>query len=202
MRQLLSALCLLVAAIGMRSAPAAPVNIDFQTYAPLSSVPTAQGVSFSVSGGPGPAGIPVTEEFQYGLSNSTTGYFPTSNYLDFAFQGLASNVSYTFNNFGDGGVDGVGYTFATYFGANGVVLGTQELAGAVTQLISVDYSDIAAIRFDNNSDGRASWLFSVSSLTADVSPASEIPEPDSFALVLAGLVALTYLSRRSRRNTP
>ncbi|NIN25462.1 MAG: hypothetical protein GTN84_03265 [Hydrogenophaga sp.] len=69
--------------------------------------------------------------------------------------GLASNVSYTFNNLGDGGIDGVGYTFATRFGSNGVVFGTQQLAGAIAQLVLGGYSDVDAIRFDNNSNRQA-----------------------------------------------
>jgi hypothetical protein len=195
------------------------VNIDFTTYSQGTAISSLDGVSFGLSNtldGPSlgtPAinntvkNVYVGEDYDgysiyrninfIGLSNSTTGVQgnPTSHILSFAFDGLASDVSFSFNNFGDGGHTR-NNTNVTVFSTDGIstVDLSQSFDGQIFSLSGL--SNISKLVFNNNTQNSIPpWLFSISTLKATV--VSAVPEPSSAAMLGLGLMALIAVRRRN-----
>jgi hypothetical protein len=173
------------------AAQATIVDVNFRDYSVGTAFTTQiAGVSFSVMGGPGPSGAPVIDGWgNNGLSNSTTGNYPTASILDIRFDGLASNVSFNFENYGRG----IG-SFFTAFDSIGNVLETGSVDGS--GFFSLAASGISDLQLNNNST--RSWLFDISTLRATV---STVPEPGSLALLGLGLTGLAYSRKRKAQPT-
>ncbi|MEJ2791973.1 PEP-CTERM sorting domain-containing protein [Iodobacter sp. LRB] len=173
---------------------AAIIDVDFNTYAAGTLISDQiAGVTFSVLGGPGPSGaaaIDTLNESTKGLSNSTTGKYPTGSILDLKFTGLANLVNFTFNNYGDEST-GRGATFYTAYDALGSVLESGNVGGGGS--FSLAATGIADLRFNNNTNGTENWIFTLNTLKANVSP---VPEPETYALMGLGLVGLFAARRR------
>lgn len=179
------------------TAAATPVSINFGDYAPGTAI-TDQipGVSFSLMGGPQSDGAPVTGGFDSpGLTNSTTTDYLTAEILNVKFDGVAKNVSFTFDNHGWSS-SGNGATFFSAFSPSGALLETGLVGWG--GLFSLTSSGIADLQFNNDSGGTFSWLFTLESIEADVTP-NEVPEPAP--LVLIGLGALGFAATRRRIGT-
>ena len=134
---ILSALALL---LGVGPAHADSIFVDFSSYAdgtPLSSV---NGITLTLIGGPGPTGVPLTGFG--GVTNSTTGAYPTTNILDFAFATPVSNLSFTFDNLGGGDPGQRGDSFFKAFDSNGILLETGSLNDASQTPFSLTSSGI------------------------------------------------------------
>lgn len=175
-------------------AHATVINVNFANFAQNTAVTTqVEGVTFSLIGGPYSNGAPVTGAFgDFGLGNSTTSTYPTAEILDLKFTGLASGVSFSFNNYGSS-TAGRGATYYSAFGSNGALLETGTVgSGGVFSLSSVGISDL---QFNNNTGGYESWLFSLNSLQATV---TAVPEPETYAMLLAGLGLVGGIARRRR----
>ena len=191
MNKFTSILAASVAALAMAQAQASTVNLDFSGYAPHTAIGSLQGVTFAVEGS-GPNGTAEIDDWgNNGLSNSTTGDYPTGSILDFKFSGSASNISFSFDNYGC-----CNGSFFTAIGAGGVVLGTGEIDDL--SAVSVGYSGVTELQLNNNLGSDGSWLFDVRSLSADV---SAVPESSDTMMMLAGLGLLAAAARRrSIRN--
>lgn len=186
-----------VAMLFASTAVAAPVSINFDDYAAGTAFTNQiAGVSFSLTGGPHSDGAPVTGGFGGpGLGNSTTTDYPTAAILNLKFDGVASNVSFTFNNYG-WNTWGAGATFFSAFSSSGTLLETGLVGpGGAFSLAS---SGIADLQFNNNTGGASNWLFTLDSLNAEVT-ANDVPEPVSLALF--GLGALGVAASRRRIAT-
>jgi hypothetical protein len=168
------------------------VNINFDTYAPDTRITSLPGVTFSLIGGPATIGAPVIDTWgNNGISNTTTGVYPTAQILNVLFSGPASDVSFTFDNYGS-----ANGSFYTAFNAEGDVLATgsvQNLEGGPSSLVNIAASGITDLQFNNNTGGRSSWLFDVGSLHADV---GSVPEPGTLALLGIASLGLGLLRRR------
>ncbi|MCX7204720.1 MAG: PEP-CTERM sorting domain-containing protein [Proteobacteria bacterium] len=177
---------------------AAVIDVDFSSYAAGTQISNQiEGVTFAVLGGPGPSGaaaIDATGWGKKGLTNSTTGEYPTGSILDLKFTGLANLVNFTFDNYGNPST-GHGATFYTAYDALGSVLETGNVGGGGS--FSLVSNGIADLRFNNNTDGGGNWLFALNTLNANVSP---VPEPETYALMGLGLVGL-FASRRRKVMT-
>mgnify|MGYP003408176808 CR=1 FL=1 len=185
-----------VAMLVASTAAAAPVSINFGNYASGTAI-TDQipGVSFSLMGGPHSAGAPVTGGFGGpGLGNSTTTDYPTAEILNVKFDGVAKDVSFTFDNWGTR-FSGAGATFFSAFNSSGALLETGLIGGGGS--FSLSSSGIADLQFNNNTGGYSSWLFVLNTLDADVTNA--VPEPAS--LMLFSLGALGFAASRRRKAT-
>lgn len=184
----------LAAMLVASTAIAGPISINFDDYASGTQI-TDQiaGVTFSLMGGPESAGAPVTGGFEGpGLGNSTTTDYPTAEILNVRFDGLASNVSFTFNNYG-WSFSGAGATFYSAFNTAGTLLETGLVGGG--GFFSLSSAGIADLQFNNNTGGNSNWLFVLNSLNADLT-ANDVPEPAS--LMLFGLGALGLAASRRR----
>jgi hypothetical protein len=173
-------------------AQATTVAVDFANY-PVGTAFTNQipGVTFGLMGGPGSHGAPVIDDWgSNGLSNSDTGDYPTAAILDVSFAGLASKVTFNFDNY-DHEDAGTGATFFSAFDSAGTLLETGRIGdGGFFELVS---TGIADLQFNNNSGGIDSWLFDLKTLNADV---SAVPEPATSTMLLAGLGLVGFMTRR------
>jgi hypothetical protein len=184
--------------IGTAPANADTVNINFQSYPFLTPISSLDGVTFSTFGGPGPAGTPAISSADWGnngLSNSLSGDYPTDQILQFTFDGLASNITFNFDNYGSSS-SGRGDSFVQAFDSGGNLLETDFIANLQSQSFTLSASGISYIQFNNNTGGTDSWLFDIGSLHATV---SAVPEPSTWAMMLLGFCGLGFLAYR-RRN--
>jgi len=187
-------------------AHAATVNIDFSIYTPGSSLASADGVAFSLSGGPdGVGGSPTISTENVGaqrdaglLTNSRFGgNTPTTTILEFTFDALASNVSFFYNNGGRGTASEIGDSYYEAFDEVGGLLETGSLNPVdpgdahATLEHTLTASGIRSIQFNNASDGTESWWFGVASLSA-----TTVPVPASVWLFGSGLLGLIGIAKR------
>ncbi len=173
---------------------AATVDIDFDDYQKRTSLAYADGVSFSLLGAPDSAGDP-SINYSGLLTNSRHGgRYPTANILQFVFDELASDVSFVFNNAGRS-PGGRGASFFEAFDLSGELLETGNLNGASLDLFALTSIGIKTIQFNNNSQGRASWWFGVSSLDATTAP-SAVPVPAAVWLFGSGLMGLIAMRKK------
>lgn len=175
------------------AAHASTVAIDFGSYGVGTAVTSAQGVSFSLGGDGAATGAPVIDGWgNNGLSNSNSGDYPTADDLVITFSGNASNVSFGFDNYGNG--NGSAWTA---YGVGGAVLGTGDLSNVNGSEVSLgSLNGVQQLVLDNGNMAQqygGSWLFDVSSLSATV---SAVPEPSSIGLMLAGLATVAFVRRR------
>lgn len=181
------------------SAIAAPVSINFTAYAAGTAISNQiPGVTFSLIGGPGPAGAPVIGGLDgFGLTNSVSGDYETAEILNVHFDGLASNVSFNFFNEGFE-TSGAGHTFFSAFNTAGDLLQTGFVgAGGFFSLSAVGIADL---QFNNNTGGESSWLFTLNTLDADVR-ANQVPEPASLLLFALGALGAAAAYRRKAERS-
>lgn len=180
-------------------AAAQDVAIDFSVFASGTAITEPiQGVSFTLLGGPGPDGPPITAGPQ--LLDSTTASGPSANILAATFSGLANNVSFYFNPGGYSAASPASDSYYTALDANGTLLETGKLAmvtGGVGGSFSVGASDIKTLEFHTGSPGGTeSFMFALLTLNATV--VSAVPELPEAVLLTAGLALFACLyGRRS-----
>ncbi len=178
------------------AAPAYATTIDFSTL-PLYTPVTTQfpGVTFSLIGGPGPDNAPVTGSFgSYGLGNSPTGDYPTTETLNIAFASGVKNLSFTFDNFGSNSEFGPS-TYSAY-GKSGLI-STGNIASLCCGYdpVSVFGSGITDLMIGNGSGGNYSWEFGV----GQVSYTSGVPEASTWVMMLAGFAGLGFVGYRRNK---
>jgi hypothetical protein len=171
---------------------AATYSIDFSSLTAgtqVSNQYASQDVTFALTGGPAGSGYPeIGVEFPGGLSNSLTGSYPTSEFLDIDFTSGVSNISFTLDMYGYNPDS----SFTAYSGASVVDSGglggfssgfnTQDVTGSgITSIVIDNYSG----SFDEN------WEFVVGDLSY-----STTPEPGTLTLLGGGLLGLFGIVRR------
>jgi PEP-CTERM motif len=173
------------------TAQAGVVTIDFSDYA-AGTTPNTYGVNFSLDGGPDSGGAPIIGDIGDQLVNSHhVGYFPTANILRAVFQGVASDVSFVFDNHGCNGS-----SVFTATDINGDVLQTGSLDCASNTSFTLTADNIYQLDFNNGMLQNESWWFGLTAITFNLADDMEIPEPGSLALVGLSLLGLAAVRRR------
>jgi hypothetical protein len=187
-------------AASVTSASASAFTIDFSSLSP-GPISSYDGLTFSVSGGPGDSGAPVIGYGYYGdvlsLNNSvnwgsgTSGY-PTGSTLDIVFPNLVSDLSFTFNNYGS--------SIGTFYKARDsadVVISTAVIDSVNNfATVIVSGTGIKTLEINNNTGGGFSWIFGVGSISGVAAP-----EPSTWAMMGLGFVGLAFAGYRTRRTT-
>lgn len=181
-----------------QSAQAGTVDINFGSFGYGASVSSVDGVSASLSGGPGPTTDPTVN--YHGLTNSTTAEYPTANILTLTFmEGLASNTTTVFQNYGMN-ASGPGATMMSFYDAGRKLISSFYVADQRGESRTFAASGVKYIDFDNGTNGTSNWMFSVNSLSATVTPVAAVPGPEAGAglgaLALGGVAI--YLKRRRK----
>lgn len=184
---------------GIAASAASADTIDFTSLADGTVVSNQfDGVVFSISGGPGPDGSPLASSNWTGagveLNNSTTGIYPSSAFLNINFTAPASDVSFTYSNYGfpDGESGGNGASFWTTFDASNTVLDTGLLSFIEGySLVSVG-SGVSSLVITNNTGGNSSWVFGLGELTFN----GAVPEPGTWTMMIIGFGAIGVGMRR------
>jgi hypothetical protein len=190
-------------------------TVDFSNYAEGMQVSSVGSLSFeaidvygtTLGATPGSVLTPATNSAWNGtscngdcaLTNSPTGVYPTTEQLAILFNGGASDVSFTFNNWG--GSDGpgnAGDTQLSVYGSSGLLytddLGQNSDYDYGFGTVNVTGSGITEIVLDNDAGADNGWEFGVQSIT--YSGASETPEPGTFTLLGTGMVGIATMLRR------
>lgn len=175
---------------------AAPVSVDFSTYAPDTPLTYAGGISFSLIGSPDSAGAPTISHYDApydGLLTNTRhgGDYPTANILQFTFDSLVGGVSFVFNNAGTGTTGGRGDSYFEAFDASGGLLETGSLNSALNDIFTLSAAGIKTIQFNNGTGGKDSWWFGVGSISA-----TTVPAPGGLALLGLGLISMGFARRK------
>jgi hypothetical protein len=183
----------ITATVGFGGGVVNAATIDFNSYADGTALSSLGDVSFSLAGGPGVIGTPTIGLHSYGeggLINSTLGApgfnngYPTTNILAFSFSGLASGISMKI-------WEASPVTWTAYDSVNSVVSTGSFVFNGVHAITG---SGIKTLALNNNS-GNSSWVFSVASMEYTV---TAVPEPETYAMMLAGLGVLGAIARRRK----
>lgn len=184
---------LVTASLGFGGAHAASVSIDFNAYADGVALASVGDVTFSLAGGPGVVGTPTIGLHAYGeggLINSTLGApgyvngYPTTNMLGFTFASVVSGISLKL-------WEASPVTWAAYAADSSLISTGSFLSNGAHAIAGTGVKSLIL----NNNQGDNSWVFSVAELHYEVSP---VPEPESFALMLAGLGVMGFVVRRKK----
>ena len=129
-----------------------------------------------------------------GISNSTTGEYPTTEFLNLSFALPADVQSFTFNNYGDNGL-----SYYAAFNSTGTLLGTGNIAADQGEtLITVNIPNVSLLKFSNGVTSEdSSWEFAVNSISYTEATAAT-PEPSTWAMLLGGVGLLAFWQKRTR----
>jgi len=168
---------------------------------PITTQYAAQGLTVATQDADGNFGVAETGSSPYigGISNSTTGEYPTTEYLNLTFALPTTVQSFTFNNYGSfgGGSDPRGDSFYNAYSSTDVLLGSGSLSSIQGSSITLNLANVSLLQFSNGTTTESdSWEFVVGSVTYSE---AAVPEPSSYALALIGLGWIAYLRFRARR---
>ena len=150
---------------------------DFTTLTEGTSVASIPGATIQLQYSDGATGTAAIG-WGYGISNSPTGEYPTSEYLDFLFTSPASDISFTFNNFGGGS----GSFYNVYEGSSTVADSgslDNETFDSDFGTATLSDSGVTELQLSNN--------------TIDM---TATPEPGTLAMLGSGVLALCGFARR------
>jgi hypothetical protein len=197
----------MIAALGVAAAAplvAQATTINFSDYA-NTYLSSADGVSFSLDPGYAVNGLGTTPFVNaFGnpdqIANSANGgEYPTSDTLTFTFSAPTSNISFSFDNYGESG-EGRGDSSYAAYNASDVLVSSGDLGLCNECVIDVAGSGITTLVFNNGTGdptGGESWLFGVDYVTFGA-----VPEPAAWALMMLGLGAIGVGLRSGRSRKP
>jgi uncharacterized protein YhjY with autotransporter beta-barrel domain len=146
----------------------AQTTIDFSTYAGGTTVSSATDTTFATETSGGVLGTAAagSAPFNGGLTNSVSGSYPTTEFLNVYFTRAASNLSFVFNP--QGGDPNISYTV---YNSSGTVLVTVPLAsGGNPVMYTVTQSGVAELQISNGFSG-GNYEFDLDSLTFNIGAA-------------------------------
>jgi len=176
----------------LASTSALSASYDFSTLSSGTNVTNQYaGTTFSLAGGGTTSGSPTVNHG--GITNSTTGAYPTADQLVVDFDYAVENVSFNFNNLGNNA--SFGGTIWSAYDASNTLLGSGSLSSASGELFSLGLAGITSIIWDNNLTGRSSWIFSLKSLSFDAS-VTPVPVPAALFMFVPAILGFFGFRRK------
>jgi hypothetical protein len=186
---------------------ASVLDFNFNSFASGTAVTTqVEGVAFSLIGGPGPTTAPTAGNSTGGfrlLTNSVTaGGYPTANILQVTFANLVSDLSFDFYNAGWGSSASRGQSFFSAFDSFGSLLETGSLFASQSGVTNFALASggVKTLQFNNSTNGTQSWWFGLAGVRATEDAVSPVPEPETYAMLLAGLGLMAGIARRRKKQ--
>ena len=165
--------------------------IDFTTMAngPITTIGDA---TFSLAGD-GVAGDPYNLTGR-GLTNSTTGSYPTNTIMRVDFASLISSLVFDFNPQGLNGYPGQGW--AIFDGGISLIASGSYSSGSSASYDLSAYSGISRIEFYNGIPAAdRNWISDLERISYD---AISVPEPGTLALLGLGLAGMGMTRRKKK----
>jgi len=191
------------AVVGLFSISAVHASyIDFSSVTPGTQITNqyaAQGVTITTKDANGSISNAAIAAAPYsgGLANSTSGTYPTTEWLDFNFTDPVTLNSFTFNNYGDNADAGAGDSPSYYnaYDAAHTLIDSGFINTVQGSSVVLNRANVSMLQINNGTTAVGNnWEFIVGSISY-----TAIPEPTT--LVLAGLSGLGLLAfRRFRRR--
>jgi uncharacterized protein YhjY with autotransporter beta-barrel domain len=173
----------LAASLSFFSPPSiqAQTTVDFNTLpagTPVITQFAAQGITFATQDADGNLGTAAIAGYSSGpgVTNSATGEYPTTEFLNLNLAHPSEVVSFFFNDEGDSTEEFSAGSSYTAYSSTHTVLGTGSLSGA-DGTITINLSGVSEIQFTNGSTVESTsassghnWIFDVDSLTLFLAP--------------------------------
>ncbi|MCE0524026.1 MAG: autotransporter outer membrane beta-barrel domain-containing protein [Methylacidiphilales bacterium] len=147
----------------------AQTTVDFNGYplgTPITNQYAAQGISFATQDANNVLGTAAIISTGAGVSNSATGFYPTTEFLNLNLAQPAHVVSFYFNDENDNGI-----SYYNIYNASHTLIQTGPLNDVNGETVTLNLTGVSEIQMSNgNTTVGDNWIFDIDSITLFLSP--------------------------------